>query len=86
MDNSKQDKTSYQQDKEAKKLERQRKRRMEEVEAKIEQLELEVAEYEELLCDPEIFQDHEKAGEINSKIEAAKEALDELMEEWTELA
>ncbi|MGV2942377.1 ABC-F family ATP-binding cassette domain-containing protein [Mesobacillus sp. LC4] len=86
VDNSKQDKTSYQQDKEAKKLERQRKRRMEEVEARIEQLELEVAEYEELLCDPEIFQDHEKAVEINSKIEAAKETLDELMEEWTELA
>jgi len=86
VDNSKQDKTSYQQDKEAKKIERQRKRRMEEVEAKIEQLELEVAEYEELLCDPEVFQDHEKAGDINSKIEAAKEKLDELMEEWTELA
>ncbi|MFT9600961.1 ABC-F family ATP-binding cassette domain-containing protein [Mesobacillus sp.] len=86
VDNSKQDKNSYQQDKEAKKLERQRKRRMEEVEARIEQLELEVAEYEELLCDPEVFQDHEKAGEINSKIEAAKETLDELMEEWTELA
>ncbi|WP_079504162.1 ABC-F family ATP-binding cassette domain-containing protein [Mesobacillus jeotgali] len=82
----KQDKTSYQQDKEAKKLERQRKRRMEEVEALIDKLETEVAEYEELLCDPEVFQDHEKAGEINSKIEAAKETLDELMEEWTELA
>ncbi|RSD20749.1 ribosomal protection-like ABC-F family protein [Mesobacillus subterraneus] len=86
MDNSKQDKTSYQQDKEAKKLERQRKRRMEEVEATIEQLEQEVAEYEELLCKPEIFQDHEKASELNNKIEAAKEKLDELMEEWAELA
>lgn len=86
VDNSKQDKTSYQQDKEAKKLERQRKRRMEEVEALIDKLETEVAEYEELLCDPEVFQDHEKAGEINSKVEAAKEKLDELMEEWTELA
>ncbi|ESU31597.1 multidrug ABC transporter ATP-binding protein [Bacillus sp. 17376] len=86
VDNSKQDKTSYQQDKEAKKLERQRKRRMEEVESLIDKLETEVAEYEELLCDPEFFQDHEKAGEINSKIEAAKEKLDELMEEWTELA
>lgn len=82
----KQDKTSYQQDKEAKKLERQRKRRMEEVEALIDKLETEVAEYEELLCDPEVFQDHEKAGEINSKVETAKEKLDELMEEWTELA
>jgi len=86
VDSSKQDKNSYQQDKESKKLERQRKRRMEEVEAAIEQLELEVAEYEELLCDPEIFQDHEKAADINSKIEIAKEKLDVLMEEWTELA
>ena len=86
IDPAKQDKNSYQQDKEAKKLERQRQRRMEEVEAFIEQLELEVAEYEELLCDPEVFQDHEKAAEFTSKIEAAKEKLDELMEEWTELA
>jgi ATP-binding cassette, subfamily F, member 3 len=85
-DSSKQDKNSYHQDKEAKKAERQRKRRMEEVEATIEQLELEVAEYEELLCDPEVFQDHEKAADINNKIELAKEKLDELMEEWTELA
>ncbi|MEH7887013.1 ABC-F family ATP-binding cassette domain-containing protein [Bacillus sp. JJ1609] len=86
VDSSKQDKNSYQQDKESKKLERQRKRRMEEVEAAIEQLELEVAEYEELLCDPEVFQDHEKAADINSKIETAKDKLDVLMEEWTELA
>jgi ATP-binding cassette, subfamily F, member 3 len=85
-DSSKQDKNSYQQDKEAKKLERQRKRRMEEVEATIEQLELEVAEYEELLCNPEVFQDHAKVADINNKIELAKEKLDELMEEWTELA
>lgn len=86
VDNSKQDKNTYQQDKEAKKLERQRKRRMEEVEATIDKLETEVAEYEELLCDPEVFQDHEKAAEINNKIEAAKEKLDQLMEEWAELA
>jgi ATP-binding cassette, subfamily F, member 3 len=85
-DSSKQDKNSYHQDKVAKKAERQRKRRMEEVEATIEQLELEVAEYEELLCDPEVFQDHEKAADINNKIELAKEKLDELMEEWAELA
>jgi ATP-binding cassette, subfamily F, member 3 len=85
-DSSKQDKSSYQQDKEAKKLERQRKRRMEEVEATIEQLELEVAQYEELLCDPEVFQDHEKAADLTNKIENAKEKLEELLEEWTELA
>lgn len=82
----KQDKTSYEQDKEAKKLERQRKRRMEEVEALIDKLETEAAEYEELLCDPTIFQDHEKAAEIHSKIESLKEKINELMEEWTELA
>ncbi|HAQ06358.1 MAG TPA: multidrug ABC transporter ATP-binding protein, partial [Bacillus bacterium] len=85
-DSAKQDKNSYQQDKEAKRLERQRKRRMEEVETAIEELELEVAEYEERLCDPNVFQDHEKAAEYTSKIEKAKEKLEELMEEWTELA
>lgn len=83
---AKPDKSAYQQDKETKKIERQRKRRMEEVEASIEELEQALAEYEQLLCDPAVFQDHEKTSEINNKVEAAKAKLDELMEEWTELA
>lgn len=80
------DKSSYQQDKEAKKLERQRKRRIEEIEIQIEELEASVAKHEELLCDPGVFQDHEKVGEINNHLEKAKHDIERLMEEWTELA
>ena len=69
-----------------KKLERQRKRRLEEIELKIEQLEANVAEKEELLCDPNIFQDHEKVAEINDQLEKTKQEIEELMDEWTEIA
>lgn len=81
-----QEKTSYQLDKEAKKLERQRKRKLEEVEQKIEELENEIQQYEEQLCDPVVFQDHEKVHQINQKNEHAKLLLEETMDEWAELA
>ena len=81
-----QEKTSYQLDKEAKKLERQRKRKLEEVEQKIEELENEIQQYEEQLCDPVVFQDHEKVHQINQKNEQAKLLLEETMDEWAELA
>ncbi|WP_053361402.1 ABC-F family ATP-binding cassette domain-containing protein [Bacillus sp. FJAT-27251] len=79
-------KTSYQQDKEAKKLERQRKRRIEEIEASIETLEADVSHFEELLCDPEIFQDHQKVAELNEKLESSKQQIEALVEEWAEIA
>nr|WP_263323806.1 ABC-F family ATP-binding cassette domain-containing protein [Neobacillus sp. Marseille-Q6967] len=81
-----QDKTSYQQDKESKKLERQRKRKLEEIEARIEELEEQIQAFEEQLCEPEVFQDHEKVLEINLKNEKAKAELEQLMEDWAELA
>jgi ATP-binding cassette, subfamily F, member 3 len=81
-----QEKTSYQQDKEVKKQERQRKRKLEEIETKISELEASIEQYELQLCDPEIFQNHEKVIEINMKNEKAKEELETLMEEWAELA
>ncbi|MFC4800409.1 ABC-F family ATP-binding cassette domain-containing protein [Neobacillus sp. GCM10023253] len=80
------EKNSYQQDKETKKLERQRKRKLEEIEERISELEEEIQNYEQQLCEPEVFQDHEKVLEINLKNEKAKAELDELMEEWAELA
>jgi ATP-binding cassette subfamily F protein 3 len=80
------DRISYQQDKESKKLERQRKRKLEEIEQKIALLEEQIEVYENQLCDPEIFQDHEKVQELNNKNEEAKAELDSLMEEWAELA
>ncbi len=76
---------SYQLDKEAKKLERQRKRRIEEIESTIEQYENELQQKEELLCDPNIYQDHEKVTEINAEIEKLKTDIDELMSEWAEI-
>ncbi|MGX6446226.1 ABC-F family ATP-binding cassette domain-containing protein [Neobacillus sp. K501] len=80
------EKNSYQQDKESKKLERQRKRKLEEIELRIEELEEQIQGYEEQLCEPEIFQDHEKVLEINLKNEKAKAELEQLMEDWAELA
>ncbi|HLO12058.1 MAG TPA: ABC-F type ribosomal protection protein [Pseudoneobacillus sp.] len=80
------DKNSYQQDKEVKKQERQRKRKLEEIEARISQLEVEIEQNETQLCDPEVFQNHEKVIEINIKNEKEKEELENLMEEWAELA
>ena len=49
-------------------------------------LENQLQEYEQLLCEPEIFQNHEKVLEINSNTEKAKAELDQFMEEWAELA
>jgi ATP-binding cassette, subfamily F, member 3 len=80
------DKTNYHQDKETKKLERQRKRRIEEIESSIEELELTASEYEEQLCDPTIFQDHEKVSELNTNLEKVKQEIEQLMDEWAELA
>ncbi|WP_144529432.1 ribosomal protection-like ABC-F family protein [Peribacillus simplex] len=79
------EKTNYKIDKEAKKAERQRKRRIEEIEAAMELLEIEINEYNDLLCDPNIFQDHEKVMEVQTKLDTAQESLDQLLEEWTEL-
>ncbi|MGW6301011.1 ABC-F family ATP-binding cassette domain-containing protein [Peribacillus butanolivorans] len=79
------EKTNYKIDKEAKKAERQRKRRIEEIEAAMELLETEINEYNELLCDPNVFQDHEKVMEVQAKLDKAQETLDQHLEEWAEL-
>ena len=79
------EKTNYKIDKEAKKAERQRKRRIEEIESAMELLEIEINEYNDLLCDPSVFQDHEKVMEVQTKLDHAQESLDQLLEEWTEL-
>ncbi|MET3321297.1 UNVERIFIED_ORG: ATP-binding cassette subfamily F protein 3 [Peribacillus simplex] len=79
------EKTNYKIDKEAKKAERQRKRRIEEIEAAMELLETEISEYNELLCDPNVFQDHEKVMEVQTKLDKAQETLDQHLEEWAEL-
>lgn len=79
------EKTNYKLDKEAKKLERQRKRRLEEIEETMEKLESEIQEFNDILCDPEVFQDHEKVQDIQGKLEKSQSEVDLLMEEWAEL-
>ncbi|MFK2827189.1 ABC-F family ATP-binding cassette domain-containing protein [Bacillus sp. B190/17] len=74
--------STYQSDKEQKKLERQKRRRIEEIEEKIESLEAKIEEAEDLLCQPEIFQDHEKSLELQEKIEACQSEVDNLLREW----
>jgi ATP-binding cassette subfamily F protein 3 len=79
------DKQSYKQDKEQKKLMRQRTRRIEEIETEINKLEAAQAENEELLCDPEIYQNHEEVSRLNGENEKITSQLSTLMEEWEEL-
>ncbi|GAJ41429.1 ABC-F family ATP-binding cassette domain-containing protein [Saccharococcus caldoxylosilyticus] len=78
-------KLNYEQEKEAKKLERQRKRRIEEIEAEISELEQQIAHVEEQLCDPDIYQDHEKVQQLTKENEEMKQKLDLLLVEWEEL-
>lgn len=79
------DKAKYEQDKEQKRKDRQRQRRIEEIEQQIEQIEMKIAENDELLCDPEVYQDYEKAAELTSENEKYHEQLENLMEEWETL-
>ncbi|WP_203364618.1 ABC-F family ATP-binding cassette domain-containing protein [Bacillus sp. REN10] len=74
--------STYYADKEQKKLERQKRRRIEEIEQQIEQIEANIAEAEELLCQPEVFQDHERSFELNEALEKNRSEVDKLMEEW----
>ncbi|WP_243388518.1 ABC-F family ATP-binding cassette domain-containing protein [Bacillus kexueae] len=78
-------KRSYEEEKELKKKERQRQRKIEELESEITRLEEEIEKNETLLCDPEIFQDHERVQQIHEDNEKLKEQLEEHMLNWEEL-
>ncbi|MFP3391483.1 ABC-F family ATP-binding cassette domain-containing protein [Brevibacillus sp. SIMBA_040] len=80
------EKSSYELDKEAKKRERQRQRRLEEIEAAIQKREADITKWEEELCLPEIYSDHVQAKERNDQIHAAKQELEQLYDEWSELS
>lgn len=72
-------------DKEAKKLERQLVRRNTEIEQAMESLDEEIAAIEEQLCEPDIFQDHERVMPLQSRLEELKHSHEETMAEWLEL-
>ncbi|MGG3928063.1 ABC-F family ATP-binding cassette domain-containing protein [Metabacillus fastidiosus] len=78
-------KLSYQQEKEMKKIERQKQRRIEEIELQISSLEEKIEQNEALLCDPAVYQDHEKVNEINIENESFHKEIELLMNEWEEM-
>ncbi|MYL72511.1 ATP-binding cassette domain-containing protein [Halobacillus litoralis] len=80
-----QQKNSFEEDKAAKREERKKNRRIAEIEEEIEQLEARLEENEELLCDPDIFQDHERSLEITEDNTQLQSKLEALMEEWETL-
>ncbi|MGN7470913.1 ABC-F family ATP-binding cassette domain-containing protein [Brevibacillus sp. SAFN-007a] len=80
------EKSSYELDKEAKRRERQRQRRLEEIEATIQKREADIVKWEEELCLPEIYSDHVQAKERNDLIQAAKQELEQLYDEWSALS
>ncbi|QHE50857.1 ABC-F family ATP-binding cassette domain-containing protein [Pontibacillus sp. HMF3514] len=80
-----QTKVDYEQDKAQKREERKRQRRIEEIEEEISALEETIEKNDDLLCDPEIYQDHEKSLELTQENEQANEKMEALMEEWEQL-
>lgn len=78
-------KLNYQQEKELKKLERQKQRRIEEIENEISEIEEKIEKNEALLCDPDIYQNHEEVQKLNTETELLQSKLEELMTEWEQL-
>ncbi|ATP42031.1 multidrug ABC transporter ATP-binding protein [Solibacillus sp. R5-41] len=78
-------KTTSMIDKDAKKRERQIRRSIEEIEKNMMNLDESIALFEEQLCDPEIFSDHEKTLAIQTELNETKEQHDTLEMEWLEL-
>lgn len=79
-------KLSYAEEKELKKKERQKQRRIEEIEKRIAVIEEKLGENEELLCDPAIFQNHEKVQDIQTENDTLNQELESLFAEWEELS
>ncbi|UCZ53704.1 ABC-F family ATP-binding cassette domain-containing protein [Bacillus shivajii] len=84
-DSEKQSKQDYEREKELKKKARQRQRKIEDLEKMIEEAEMNIAEWEEELCNPDVYQDHEKSLQLNENIEKTKQKVEAHMEEWEEL-
>lgn len=78
-------KEQFLKEKERKKRERQLARSIEKLENDIHSLETRVADNEQLLLDPDVFNDTKKAKQIHSQIEKDNETLEAFLEEWENL-
>lgn len=72
-------------DKEAKKKIRKVSRRIEEIEQQLSKLDQQIEDIEKMLCDPEIFQNHEKVLELQTQLDDLKEQHEVFELEWLEL-
>lgn len=72
-------------DKEAKKKERKIRRRIEEIEELLSSFDNQIKELEEKLCNPEVFQDHEKVLVLQTELDQLKKQHEEIEFEWIEL-
>lgn len=73
-------------EKKAKREERARQRKLEQLEAEIAQYEEQIAETEARLADPEIYLDYIKLQELNEVLSQDRQILEDLYEQWGELA
>lgn len=72
-------------DKDAKKRERQIRRTIEDIEKNMATLDEKIAHFEEQLCDPAVFSDHEKTLAIQTELSETKEQHETFEMEWLEL-
>ena len=84
-DEQKDGKTEYEKEKRRKNDEKQRQRREQQLLGEIEKIETEISCLSESLNDPEIYTDHGKSAEIQSKIREAEQKQHRLMEEWEKI-
>lgn len=77
--------TTSQIDKEAKKRERQIRRQVEQIEKDMAVLDEQIKKIEEDLCQPDIFQDHEKVLELQSNLDELKSEYEQFELQWFEL-
>ena len=83
-ENSEKDKNKSKRDeeKQLQRLQRQRARRIEEIEKTIDELEQEIEMHEMKLTEPDLYENFEKATELNELITQQKAKLEELLNEW----
>ncbi|TDQ35223.1 ABC-F family ATP-binding cassette domain-containing protein [Aureibacillus halotolerans] len=77
-------KESFEQQKDAKRKKRQQERRMAEIEELMQQTENEINALETALLQPETYEDHEKAHDVQLALQQANQTLEDLLVEWDE--
>lgn len=82
---AKDSKNQFEQNKAEQREARKRKRRIEEIEQEIVELEEVIEKNDALLCEPEVYQDHEKSLELTETNEQSQSKIESLMEEWEQL-